>query len=239
MLCYQICKYIIQALFPSRCLNCKVYTQKSLLCKSCFDEINIYRYFICPTCHKRIDFNNLILCSHPSSQNIKALLACTDYSDDTVKDLIHKFKYERFLRLTNIFDKIICQSLASYQDYFKYNNFLIIPVPLHWIKTKRRGFNQSTIIAKSISEFLNVPINDRLLIRYKNNPSQAKINDPILRQQNVNDIFKINENLKSLIKNKNIILVDDVFTTGSTLNECAKVLKQNGTNLIVAICLAR
>lgn len=94
-------------------------------------------------------------------------------------------------------------------------------------------------MSQLISKFLNVPYNDQLLIRYKNNPSQAKISDPILRQKNVTNIFKINDNLKSIVKNKNIILVDDVFTTGSTLNECAKILKQNDANLIVAICLAK
>jgi ComF family protein len=134
---------------------------------------------------------------------------------------------------------LIQSSLAHYQDYFQTNNYLIIPVPLYWLKAKRRGFNQSIVLAKLISKFLDISCQDNLLIRYKNNPPQAKISDPLLRQQNVANIFRINENLKSIIQNKNIILVDDVFTTGSTLNECAKVLKQNGANLIVAICLAK
>ena len=182
--------------------------------------------------------SDLNFCHHPSLY-IQALLACTDYNNNLVKDLIHKFKYEHFLSTTHIFKKIIHQSLDPYKNYFQTNNYLIVPVPLHWIKAKHRGFNQSTIIAKLISNFLNVGCNDHLLIRYKNNPAQAKISDPILRQQNVLSIFKINENFKSIIKNKNIILVDDVFTTGSTLNECAKILKQNGAKTIIAICLAR
>jgi ComF family protein len=182
---------------------------------------------------------NLNFCCHSEQPNIKAILACVDYNDNTVKTIIHKFKYDRFLSLTKIFNNLIQLSLVNHQDYFQANNYLIIPVPLYWLKAKRRSFNQSIVLAKLISKFLNVPDNDQLLIRYKNNPSQAKISDPLLRQQNVANIFKINESLKSIIQNKNIILVDDVFTTGSTLNECAKVLKQNGANLIVAICLAK
>ncbi len=234
-----IFNFILNTLFPNKCLNCNVYTYQSLLCPDCFNSLKIYNYFICPQCYKKIDFTNLNFCHHFEPSTVKAILACTDYSDKTIKTIIHKFKYEHFLSLTNLLENLIQSSLTNYQDYFQANNYLIIPVPLYWVKTKRRGFNQSIVIAKLISKFLNVPCNDKLLIRHKNNPPQAKINDPLLRQQNVSNIFKINDLLKSTLKNKNIILVDDVFTTGSTLNECAKVLKQNGANLIVAICLAR
>ena len=120
---------ILDILFPTKCLGCKIYTHQSLLCQSCINSLNIYHYFVCPQCQKRIDFVNLNFCNHQS--NLNALLSCTDYSNNVTRELVHKFKYERFLSLTNIFDTIICQSLNHYQNYFKNNNYLIIPVPLH------------------------------------------------------------------------------------------------------------
>jgi len=162
-----------------------------------------------------------------------------DYKNELVKELIHKFKYQGLKSTQLIFENILSQSLANHKEYFKNQNYIIIPVPLHKLKERTRGFNQSVIISNIISKILNIRSHNNIIIRFRNNPPQANQEDILKRQQNAQNIFKINENLKEMIKNKNIILVDDVFTTGSTLNECAKILKQNNANIIIGICLAR
>jgi ComF family protein len=162
-----------------------------------------------------------------------------DYKNELVKELIHKFKYQGLKSIQKIFEDVLNKSLENYKDYFKNNDYIIIPVPLHKLKERSRGFNQSAIISNIISKILNIKSYDNILIRFINNPPQANQEDIQKRQQNAQNIFKINENLKETVKNKNIILVDDVFTTGSTLNECTKILKQNNANIIISICLAR
>ncbi len=162
-----------------------------------------------------------------------------DYKNSIVKNLIHKFKYQKIYCIQPTLKQILSTSLIQHQSYFKHNKYIIIPIPLHKYKKRTRGFNQSEIIANIISKILNIKTYNNVLIRFKNNPPQANQTDILKRQENAKNIFKINENQKHLIKNKNIILVDDVFTTGSTLNECAKILKQNKANNIIAICLAK
>jgi len=153
--------------------------------------------------------------------------------------MVHKFKYQHLLSLKNVFKNVLNKSLLIHKQYLYQNNFIIVPVPLHKYKEKIRGFNQSSILAKLISEITDLKTYDNVLIRFKNNQPQAKLNNNLERQKNVSSIFKINVSYQQFIKNKKIILIDDVFTTGSTLNECAKILKQNGANTVIAICLAR
>lgn len=162
-----------------------------------------------------------------------------DYSNKIVKEIVHQFKYKKTTSIKYTLNQIISASLQNYKQYFNKKDFLIIPVPLHKYKQRARGFNQSEIISDIISNILNIETKNNILIRFKNNPPQANQEDSTKRKQNAENIFKINENFKHLVQNKNIILADDVFTTGSTLNECAKILKENSAKDIYAICLAR
>ncbi|GAX62065.1 amidophosphoribosyltransferase [Candidatus Scalindua japonica] len=113
---------------------------------------------------------------------------------------------------------------------------LIVPVPLHWKKKQERGFNQSELMAKEISKKLSIPISINNLHRVKNTLSQTQLSRS-QRQKNVKDAFKI-KNPEIFIK-KNVLLVDDVLTTGITASECAKSLKNTGTSKVFLIALAR
>jgi len=161
-----------------------------------------------------------------------------NYQNKIVKEIVHQFKYQRLLALESTFRIILKQSLKHYKKYFKKHEYIIVPVPLNIQRKRIRGFNQSEIIAKLISNILHIPYYPNILIRYKNNPPQANIENQTQRIQNVKNIFKINPKQIKFLKNKNIILIDDVFTTGSTLNECAKILKQYKVKNILIICLA-
>ena len=210
---------ILNILFPNKCIGCFDYNQ-NLLCNNCLKQIQIHNNFI------------------PLNNNLNSILYCMDYKNPIVKELIHKFKYQKITSLKDIFENILNQSLEKYKNTFN-QDWILIPVPLHTFKQRIRGFNQSEILSNSISKILNIKSYNNILIRFKNNPPQANQEDIQKRKQNAKNIFKINENTKYLINNKNIILIDDVFTTGSTLNECATILKQNNVNKIISICLAK
>lgn len=233
-------KTILSVLFPNKCLSCFSYTQdQSLLCPNCLSLLSIYQYFTCIKCHKKVDLWIFAKCCHSNEFLIDSFLYCLDYKNKTVKEILHQFKYRRLLLLESTFEKILERSLKYHKDYFKHHHdYIIIPVPLNIQRYKARGFNQSDVLAKLISKIINIPYYTDVIVRHKNNPPQANIENRIQRTQNVKDIFKINQKKLNLIKNKNIILVDDVFTTGSTLNECAIILKQNQVKNIIVICLA-
>jgi ComF family protein len=101
----------------------------------------------------------------------------------------------------------------------------IVPVPLHRLRLKEREFNQSEILASRLAKYFNIPLIKNSLIRTRPTPPQANLSKEE-RLKNVNGAFKLREN--ELLKGKNILLIDDVFTTGSTVDQCAKVLKKEG-----------
>ena len=232
-------KTISSIFFPQKCLSCFLYTKnQELLCNDCLQKLTIHNDFVCIKCYKPINVFKNEHCHGIEDFKINSLLYCLDYRNKIVKEIIHQFKYQRLLALQTTFKLILKQSLKSYKTFFKKHDYILIPVPLSIQRKRTRGFNQADVIAKLISKILNIPYYPNILIRYKNNSPQANIENQIQRSQNVKNIFKLNSKKLKFLKNKNIILVDDVFTTGSTLNECAKILKQNKVKNILVICLA-
>jgi ComF family protein len=118
------------------------------------------------------------------------------------------------------------------------DNFLFCAVPLHKSKLKQRGFNQAEEIAKHLSNFLDIPFLSDVLIKTKKTLPQMSLNKD-QRLKNVSDCFKINPQKKNQIAKKNILLVDDVFTTGATMEECAKILKENRAQSVWGVVVAR
>ena len=142
------------------------------------------------------------------------------------KFLQNKIQERSFLN--NIFNK-------QDSDIFNKQDILIIPVPLYSRRLRWRGFNQAEEMAKIVAKNSNYEIDNNSLVRTKNKKAQAKL-DEKQRRKNIENCFSWNgENLK----NKNIILLDDVVTTGATLDECAKVLKQNGAHRVWGLVIAK
>lgn len=141
--------------------------------------------------------------------------------------LMHQFKYNGYkeigYELGKRFSKEISKQLADID--------LIIPVPLFWKKLKKRGYNQAEWIAKGIAETINKPVLTKTLVRIKENPTQTN-KSRYQRWENVEGIFSL-KNSKPL-KNKHILLIDDVLTTGSTLEACAiTLLKEENTKISI------
>ncbi|MBN8571412.1 MAG: ComF family protein [Ignavibacteria bacterium] len=113
----------------------------------------------------------------------------------------------------------------------------IIPVPLHKTKVRERGYNQSEYIVKGLSESLNIPFLFDAISRKLYTKSQTKLT-LLERQKNILGAFAFNKSYNEELKDKNIILLDDVITTGATVNECIKVLRETGVNKIFTVSLA-
>ena len=115
---------------------------------------------------------------------------------------------------------------------------MIIPVPLHRWRLFKRRYNQATLLARELAHYSSRPLLINVLIRHKNTPSQQGKSRQ-LRQQNVNRVFNVARKNLSLIKGKSLLLVDDVWTTGATLNACIKTLKKAGAKDVYVLTLAR
>ncbi len=126
--------------------------------------------------------------------------------------------------------KYILENIEDYKniDY-------ITPVPIHKNRMRTRGFNQSYILAKEISKYINIPVIPDLLLRTKNTKAQSGLT-PIGRENNIKGAFVFNKNYN--IYEKNIAIVDDIYTTGSTINECAKTLSYFRPKSIISITLS-
>lgn len=153
--------------------------------------------------------------------------------DKELQHIIHSLKYNKKF-LTGKF----LGSLISNQLKYRINGWkidYITPVPLHHLKKADRGYNQSFYIAKGLSKGLTIPISEGFIKRKKYTKSQTTMSLKE-RQENIEEAFKAKRNLT--LKDKNILLIDDVITTGSTIGECGKVLLSAGANKVYAASVA-
>lgn len=169
---------------------------------------------------------------------MEALIVSSKYTIAGVAKMIHLFKYNFIEDLKIPLGKIMVAAFINHRIPLP---DILLPVPLHKRKLRARGFNQSELLADFLGENLapgiNFPVLKNILSRRRFTLSQMKIRNYQERQKNIQDAFAV---LKSEeIKHKNILLVDDVATTGATLLECARVLKAAGARKISAIVIAR
>lgn len=224
-------KFILDIIFPPLCVSCrsnlKSKKEKEIsLCNQCKNKIKI----------------NLTATQLKINDKKYYLLSPTSYKNQIVKNIIHALKYKKIQSASiTIHQKIIKPSISKIKNKLKNKTWIIIPVPLHKIKMKQRGLNQSTLIAKSIQEELkryNIKskVLNKTLIKEKRTKSQAKLKEKD-RERNVKNSFKIIE--KDKIKEKNIILIDDVFTTGSTIKECINTINKAKPSKLITFTVSK
>jgi ComF family protein len=197
---------------------------------------------VCPACEEMITEKGCLCraCRNSQRSSLDSLVSAVSYEDPAVKHLVYNFKY-RFARdISEPLAKLISRALV--RNDIALPDFLV-PVPLHPKRLRWRGFNQSFLLASHISEELapltGVDILD-ILQRKKFNRPQMQIKNYQERLQNMQNIFALlPDTSPDLIKNKKILLIDDIATTGATLEECAKVLKSAGAKKVFTAVVAR
>jgi competence protein ComFC len=203
--------FIKDILFPKECLCCKKEGD-----------------WLCPECFKKLEFNK----KKYRLDNLDKLLVAGDYENEILAKIIKLFKYQFVKDIHKILAEFIFLFLSDKK--IDLSESLIIPVPLSKKRLKWRGFNQAEILAKKISNKFNLDFsNDLKRIKYQK--PQASLSE---KERKINLINSFSWQGKNL-KNKKIILVDDVVTTGSTLNECAKTLKNAGARKIWGLVIAK
>lgn len=218
---------LLDFFFPQKCLYCgKI---GAVICPSCVSSLPFPKTQICPICYNP----SLSGKTHDFCQkryNLNGLTFCF-YYDGKIKEAIKKIKYRYLFSLA---DKLIEVGIKKIAQQM-FTDFIIIPVPLHQRRMKTRGFNQAEVIGKSLMKYWSLTMVKDVLQRVKETSSQVKLSQ-IERRNNVKNAFMVKS--KDAVKDKSVLLVDDIFTSGATLNECAKVLKKAGVKEVWGFTLA-
>lgn len=203
--------------FPKKCLGCG--KSDTYLCMDCFKQIQI-----------------TLIVERPKDAYLDRIISVTNYANPLIRDLIKSFKYYFVRELSESLSQLLIRALETFDTSLKVFNFIIIPIPLHEHRLRYRGFNQAELLAKQIANHFNLPIETNILKRIVPTGPQANIKDINKRKNNIKDVFNI---IPNAVEGKNILLIDDVCTTGATLIEAARVLKLNGAKEIWALVVAK
>lgn len=226
---------IKEILFPKFCYGCRKYN--TYICPNCLGKIISENHNNCPYC-KRPNYLGLTCEECREEHRINGVMSFFRY-DKLGKILVKKVKYklvsEIFVDLFKNLPKSIRVDLKKISEIIPHA--IIIPVPLHKNRFNKRGFNQAEIFGKYLSKTMDIPINSNLVFRTKDTHPQAQIIEQSKRKINIKDAFSINKNFD--FKNKNFIIVDDVWTTGATIKEIVRLLKKSKAGKIYSIVLAR
>lgn len=230
--------WFLDTIFPIRCIDCGDFGD--YVCRGCLGAIPIKKYFECVGCKRNTPFGQTcFLCA--KTNFVDQLLIVADFRNPLVEKILKFFKYKFISDLERPLSVLMKKYLKWLTLDKKFNVFegspLLIPVPLHPRRLNWRGFNQSELLAKNIADTFQMEIADDVIERSGNAVPQADIKEKEERLRNLNGIFRI-KNCDRVV-GREILLIDDVCTTGATLNECAKVLKQNGASKIIALVVAR
>jgi ComF family protein len=210
----------------------KLWEISRYLCPVCIENIVILKDDICPKCGSPLLYKG---CPHCTETAFKFTAARSVFLfDDHIRGLIHGLKYYQFLKIAPV--------LAAYSALYLENNWLwnkpdiILPVPLHKVKLRERDFNQSAVIGKWLAQFCHIEFRDDLLLRNRYTRTQTALNRS-QRSRNVNGAFTLKK--AEYLKNKVVLVLDDVFTTGSTCNAIAQLLQDNQITQVFVLTIAR
>jgi len=209
-------KLLLNLIWPNTCLNCD-----NLL------KLNELPH-ICPACQQLLSKHKLVNPVFPYGYSIYQY-------DGLVRKLIHLFKYKRKQKVAQIFIKTMADLSQSHLALEKFD--LIIPIPISWFRYLKREFNQAQVLASLLSN-LNIPLLSNALVRIKLTLPQSDLNRKE-RIKNIKGSFQVKEAWLKDIKDKKILLIDDLITTGATLNEARKTLLASGAKEVKALTLAK
>ena len=221
---------ILDLIFPQHCIICKRYLSRKEknVCQVCWDNLVCLPFPFCVECRSFIEKDKY--CKQCGNEKGLGLVYALGSFDNSYQSLIYAFKYKQLLNLGKRLGFVLGDSIKEDKRFLELD--FLIPVPLHPSKKRKRGFNQSEILAFEVSRKLELPVLKDVLVRKKRTKDQTNLNAK-QREENVRGAFKVKS--KDKVSGKQIILVDDVITTGATLRECAKTLIQAGAKKVLGL----
>ncbi|MGD8744309.1 MAG: ComF family protein [Candidatus Woesebacteria bacterium] len=223
---------VADIIFPKRCLGCK--RQGRYICKICIGWVAFSKP-VCGVCHE-YSFNGV---THPGCRAplFPDVTVNIWRYKGVVKTSILSFKYSFALKIADELSNYLYDVLITRKRVFP-KTPILIPIPLHRLRKNWRGFNQSEEVGGRLAEKMGWEYLDDALVRTKHTAPQTKLKRD-KRKENIRGAFSFKQKRLPEVKDRDIILFDDVFTSGSTINEACKLLKQKGCGKVVALTIAR
>jgi ComF family protein len=229
--------WLVDLLFPPRCPACRLRTSEVELCAPCLAAIRPASGPLCTICGLPSSGAGG---DHPCGRCLRRrpryarARACASYRRDDVSpliDVLQRLKYGRDIAYAAVLGRYLCSHLPMAIDHD-----LIVPVPLHRRRLRWRGFNQSALLADAVSTRSGRPADAFTLARVRPTPPQVGLGEGD-RRRNVAGAFIVRR--QASVRRRTVLLVDDVMTTGATVDECARVLRRAGAARVDVLVLAR
>ena len=227
-------KRLLDLIFPLRCAVCgeilMMEERKGYLCRNCSEEIPYFPKKVCPHCGNETE--NAGFCGF-CMKHFAFVSACAAFPYKEVRDAIHLFKYDGDKTIGYGLGELMAEYLLNDHAELLVKTDMMVSVPLHPKKEKHRGFNQTQILCERIAEKTGLLFEKKALERKRETIAQSELN-PEERKQNLKDAFSAATDFTG----KRVLLVDDIFTTGTTCNECAKELYRAGAKEVMVFTLS-
>jgi len=227
-------QWLIETVWPTRCASCG--RIGAVACNDCLKLLTPLSPLRCPGCQRPSRGGRS--CSACRSRTfIDRAVAATAFTD-TAEAFIHSLKYRGVRALCGPLSLRLCDIIHTQQETQAIfaTNPTVIPVPLHAIRLRERGFNQAELIAQHIARITAMPLDTTSLVRIRETGQQVRTSGRIERRENMLGAFGVSEVHR--IEGRDILLVDDVVTTGATLEDCARALKEAGARSVSALTFA-
>lgn len=234
--------FLVDALFPRRCLRCHTSIKNGIICKNCHAGIALNASLFCGKCRARIPRTACPKIGAQTKYDISKIChkdfpyllgAAASYGDETMKTLIHCLKFRGIPGAAEPLAEVIEQYLSELR--IDLANYSIVPIPLSPKRQRERGFNQSELIGMTLAKRLHVPLENKILVRTRHTAPQSATENATERKTNVRGCFMASNDS---LYGKNIIILDDVTTSGATFFEAALAAKRAGAKKIIALAAA-
>ena len=239
---------LITFIYPAKCRCCEHPMRVSrfhYICEECWEKIEYLTPPWCQTCgmsHQLQDdsvaasVRDTFICADCQARPpLYDKLRSIAFYEPTLREVIRLFKYHKKLGFAKLLSQLIEAHFPTDLSADAYD--FLLPVPLHRKRQRDRGFNQAEQIAKGVAKFWKVPVRTDILRRIKYTERQSRLNSPRERVDNIRGAFDVRS--PKVIRGCSLLLVDDIFTTGTTVNEILKVLKTAGATRVDVFVLAR
>lgn len=224
---------VLKIIYPNRCMGCSVLlnaNSDSPLCAQCIKDFEEYKGNRCEKCGRIMEHKGKCIDCNSQKRYFDKGYCMAEYKG-SLRNAILSFKYGNKLRYADYLGFVLL-SYASREISAKYD--YITAVPLHSKRLRQRGYNQSELITKAIAEGLDITYSN-ILVRQKETKPQNSLNKK-QRYENIKGAFEMAKGQN--IENKSILIIDDIYTTGATINECCKVLKKNKAKIVDFLVLS-
>jgi ComF family protein len=224
----QVKTALLDLLLPLRCLGCG--REGDLICPSCRQSLPRVKLPLCRRCGDTVSEGTLCRSCLANPLTIDGIRSVFLFQG-TVRQAILQLKYKHLKAVSTP----LAQLLADFLDSHPLKGEVIVPVPLHRKRLRQRGYNQASLLAKELSVLGSLPVAEDTLMRVRDAVPQARARSALERRQNVKDAFACCQGLEG----KQVLLIDDVCTTGATLDACATALRKSGASSVWALTVAR